>query len=958
MKVYQNIIVIFLCLLPLKLEPQSPVLINYDSDHGLPSSETYDLYQDENGFIWITSDRGLSKFDGLNFVNYNSRNGLPSDVVFHFFPENDTTVWITTDQYEIYHFNPLAEQLKFTPFFANETLKEKAKNTFGNHHIKRFKHVSNHFYFSFNKCPGYLVIDHKGKTETKHTLWKLKKHAGFANINKTFSFISVIRSDKIRSLLAEHPESKDTITLFHDPLQISNFSLHYGALKSIVNGNKIELLVDDRLIVKNNNNLKFTKLNSSGTDFIISNKNRIISTFSGIQILDSALQLKSTFLNNTETSSVLEDQNNSLWISSLKHGIYFIKNPEVVEIFMNKKKLPAYKIFFLNNYKFVISGFSSVSIFDQKNNFIYSNSKSAIYWHSNILMIPKNEVLSKIDFPSQTHQIGDEIYYSFNKSAKRFYISSSKNIISNSFLRIDKKHEISLPINTNDLHEYSEHSAILATDKGAFILHNFDSITPYHNSLNPTIKQPLKHVEQIKNAFLFVTESDGLLIEKDSFIVHIHKSSGLIDNKITDILIQNDSTVWTSSYSGLSKIKFSDNLHFFTIENYTKDNFGLLSNEIDDINSHEGNLWVCSKKGLFYFPINASPIKNIAVLTKDSIYVNGQKTIHNQLDIELNYKDEFQLYYSLVKFSNKNFRNITYSLNDKNWYPAPTKSIFIKFTDHGKHTLKITDEESNQILLNLDIFVKKPFWLKWPFFIIIAISIFVTMFLTASLSVRYKSLRLQRKVDSIKLELKALSAQINPHFTFNTINSIQHFLIKNDKKGGIQYLSEYAKLIRQSLYLSRKGQISLAEEIEFIELYCSLEQKRFDHHFKFKVINENNVNLNTTFIPSLLLQPVIENAILHGLNHDNKNGEIILTITNQKNWINISIIDNGCGLLNTNKLEKESLGLKILNERLALFNRTNKSINHVDIACLNSKDKTGSCIQFKVKNIANERHYN
>lgn len=189
------------------------------------------------------------------------------------------------------------------------------------------------------------------------------------------------------------------------------------------------------------------------------------------------------------------------------------------------------------------------------------------------------------------------------------------------------------------------------------------------------------------------------------------------------------------------------------------------------------------------------------------------------------------------------------------------------------------------------------------------------------------SLTLSFESEISLLKLDALRSQMNPHFIFNALNSIKAYLIDNNKEKAVYYLNKFAKLIRKILEGSRTDSISLEEELETIELYLNIENIRFDNNINFIVNSSDKVNLSTTRLPALILQPFIENALWHGLML--KEGEKNITIdVTSNNGINcLTITDNGIGRAKAREIsdkktfKKESLGIQFAQERLNFFNR-------------------------------------
>ena len=204
-----------------------------------------------------------------------------------------------------------------------------------------------------------------------------------------------------------------------------------------------------------------------------------------------------------------------------------------------------------------------------------------------------------------------------------------------------------------------------------------------------------------------------------------------------------------------------------------------------------------------------------------------------------------------------------------------------------------------------------------------------------------KQLELQRQ--AVELEMQALRAQMNPHFIFNCLSSINKFILKNEPDAASDYLTRFSRLIRMVLINSQKPLITLEDELDMLTIYLDMERLRFKNTFDYQIAFTNRVDAGALYIPSLLLQPFCENAIWHGLRHlpvrqaglaDPQSGrqelgrlDIVLSMDNKV--LNCSITDNGIGRKKAAEIksksaeDKKSLGLKITTERLALLNREN-----------------------------------
>jgi sensor histidine kinase YesM len=199
----------------------------------------------------------------------------------------------------------------------------------------------------------------------------------------------------------------------------------------------------------------------------------------------------------------------------------------------------------------------------------------------------------------------------------------------------------------------------------------------------------------------------------------------------------------------------------------------------------------------------------------------------------------------------------------------------------------------------------------------------------------------QLKHDNLILEKTALSSQINPHFIFNCLNAIQHFVVNNDKSAASKYLIKFARLIRTTLNASNQQSISIGQEIEFLNSYMTLEQLRHDHKFSFDITKSDNLNPNTLISP-MLIQPFIENAIIHGLKKVQSNGEIKVSFSQTGSHVEVKVSDNGSGI--STKIENsdhKSMGSSLTRKRLQLINNKENNVIYKTFT-LENDNKTGT----------------
>jgi two-component sensor histidine kinase len=207
-------------------------------------------------------------------------------------------------------------------------------------------------------------------------------------------------------------------------------------------------------------------------------------------------------------------------------------------------------------------------------------------------------------------------------------------------------------------------------------------------------------------------------------------------------------------------------------------------------------------------------------------------------------------------------------------------------------------------------------------------SILITVFI--GLLVYRRRVQRIKEQEAIKrqikeLEIKAIRSQMNPHFIFNALNSIQSLINSNHFKEANIYLAKFAVLLRRVLHNSEKSMVSLSDELEALELYCQLEQLRFE--FELIIDVDEHINCNLIEIPGMMIQPLAENAIVHGLSPKGDHGILNIAIIQENNNLHIRVLDNGVGLppQDNDSLRQKGFGLKLVEERLKIIKHDGKS---------------------------------
>ena len=215
---------------------------------------------------------------------------------------------------------------------------------------------------------------------------------------------------------------------------------------------------------------------------------------------------------------------------------------------------------------------------------------------------------------------------------------------------------------------------------------------------------------------------------------------------------------------------------------------------------------------------------------------------------------------------------------------------------------------------------------------------------------------LKRDKHILTLEQDMLRSQMNPHFIFNSLNSIKLYIINNEKENAVYYLNKFSKLIRKILMASKEKETSLNDELETMKLYMNIENMRFSNEIDFNINVDESINTEITKVPSLVLQPFLENALWHGLSSKSENKKIDLNvIKNSSDYITVEITDNGIGRIasrkinNRKKLERKSVGIDLTKARLANFSEAFSNSYTLKIEDLyNTKTPSGTKVILQI----------
>ncbi|HEY1039663.1 MAG TPA: histidine kinase, partial [Bacteroidia bacterium] len=472
-----------------------------------------------------------------------------------------------------------------------------------------------------------------------------------------------------------------------------------------------------------------------------------------------------------------------------------------------------------------------------------------------------------------------------------------------------------------------------------------------------------------RNGIIYAGSLEGLyIIEPKTYgVKHISEDNGLSSNLIYSLLLTNNENVlWVGTNQGVNKIdlfQLSQNGNL-SINTYSKaDGFKGVECNVGSYGDPDGTLWFSTVNGLIrYNPALFTQNDKEAKLTITGINLFYQDTLLPDSSILPYDINNITFRYSGICLSNPEKVMYMHKLEgfDKYWSPETKENVTLYSNlPPGNYVFKVrccNNEGVWNAPVSFAFSISRPYYQTW-WFILSVIGLFVSIIIII-FRIRLNQLRkeerkeTEKQIEISKNQLKALRAQMNPHFMFNSLNSIQNYIVNNKDDRAVMYLNKFAKLMRLILNNSEKSVVTLKEELDAMKLYIELEQMRFQNRFQFRITVSDEIDTEFEQIPTMLIQPYVENAILHGLNPKPGEGLLQIDIRLAAGVMICSIIDNGIGREKSaenrrlSAKEHKSMGMSITKQRLQILNTINNSNLSVRINDL--KDEKGLPLGTKV----------
>lgn len=417
-----------------------------------------------------------------------------------------------------------------------------------------------------------------------------------------------------------------------------------------------------------------------------------------------------------------------------------------------------------------------------------------------------------------------------------------------------------------------------------------------------------------------------IVFQDDKELYRIDESNGLLSTSIKKIEVDGD-YIYILSLKGVQifDLKTKELIHLGVAE-------GLVDNsKVERFRVFNDKLWILEKGGFYALNID-NKHKNYSVgeIFIDSITVNGSSIDWNSTSSFSHDKNEFYFHFDYRDILSKKETQILYTLEGfyDEWKTLDAESYEINFQSLpvGDYTFRIKAiyrmQESREFSYSFQI--SSPIWQRWWFTTIIVLVVIGIVALYYRGRLKQQNEKLQLVNDFNNAKLTAIQSQMNPHFIFNSLNSIQALVLRGDIDNSYAYINKFSSLVRKTLNYSNLDFIELEKEVELLKIYLELEKLRFRDEFEYEVICETDEDIS---LPPMLIQPFIENAIVHGLMHREGLKRISVNIV-VNDVVTCVIEDNGVGRVVSKEIndrqrpDHESFAIEGIKTRLLILSKT------------------------------------
>ncbi|HYD20107.1 MAG TPA: histidine kinase [Flavipsychrobacter sp.] len=929
----------------------------YTVKDGLASNTIYTVLQDSEGFLWFATDQGISRFDGNFFQNYTTRDGLPDNEVFALKEDGHGRIWISS-------YNARTSFIHKGQIFN-------ASNNFVCRVIEQDSLLQK---LRFNAgIPPHILLkgiaDPAGKlkaysyfnvVESEHLL-----HSDYEDLFFMHNYVCLIKNGKVHTIISQCKRAfyKDGfLYLFH--VQKGRFFLSKALYNTdtvyIVNSQDFPFAVVYQFAVQNDSTL-------------------LLATDKGVLpyiTTTGHVDTQNILLKDLPVNMIKKDTEGNFWFTTLSHGIYFLSASQP-PVYKTKNGTPGTIT--------ILSTGTLVAGYDGKGVQVFDKDRTRFFALPGLRI--KDRIKKAIPISGAKIIIGTD-YGTYcldiaGNSVRNFkpypLIDAVKDIY-----RHDKKlflagvHGASIiDGNGRPLQQiWKERTTAIAGRDSVIWLGTLQGV--YRKKQNEAIEKlatnallstsRITDIEIAQNGdVIFLTHQAGVFAWNGKTMQHIDEQTGLSSNICRRIFLDDEHNIWLLTNGGIDRLLQKDNR--YNVEHCHLSN-GLAESNVTDFAIHNHKLYVSYEDGIVELdlkqkkPQRSLKVYITSVTLKDTAIVSPA-------DIRLSYKQrDLTINYTALAFQDG--RNVTYRYilegGDSDTIITKLTSVNLSAVSPGNYVFKVWAKGANEIWnsepARLSVTISQPFWLEEWFLLLVlsVVALLIYTYVRRRVNTIRKTERTKTELNKkmAKLEMQALRAQINPHFIFNALNAIQNYYNMNDERNANRYMTMFANLIRRTLAYSKDNWINLPEEVSMLRTYIELEKMRFKDTFDFEILVSENINVEHTKIPAMLIQPFVENAINHGLRHlRERRGNLIVRFSSLGKCLLCVVEDNGVGFRQAAVIEQRTrpvhkpMGMDITSGRIETMNLLyNTSIN-VNVIHKDTSYDSGAIVEITIPTIKN-----
>ena len=929
------------------------------SEEGLNNSNIFNIEQHQNGLMYFTTQNGIYFYDGYKFDKLNI-DSLKSNALLNVSLKNASELQLSIRDEGIANFN-----LKSKSYHFEKNLKYPSA-------ADNFIITDKYAYLLTTQIRIVIIDLATGKKMPDE--FKTKKN----DINQAFCVFKTL-DNKI--LVGRSDGLYDATDGTQKRLEV----LKNVKINSIAQSKDGKLIIGSagKFFILNNNKVESEitpKYKNKGITFQLGGEKsitKIISDDYG-RIWFTSYPDENLYLYQNEITydvfdilgipptlinCIYKDKQQNIWVGTYSDGVYFIQNPFFKSINFNfkSKVLNVNEVYFKQNLLFAAT----------------SNGLFGLNINSNqtkILSHPDEFITEPINGISE---INNTIYY-----FKRSQFDMSSSIFSDSkkvyrFKPIIVKQFLPLANNTSIVADWQA-NILLCNGDASKTLDTLISFPDYRVSVNALLKD---------DNSLFVATSTGFFIYDFKTKKYHNVVSPELNYKINDIALINGKLyaaheagitdvhakkliqqVGNLRLNGVKKIKmFNDQIWLGTLDGVficDKDlqplkvlnkSTGLPSNSINDITLNEQNVCISTARGISI--ANLSDITNFDPVLKpvviNYIYVDGKNlnTTSDTITLSSNQSD-ISIYFYSPFFNKPSKQYYRYRRDNGDWKIIENTSFELGSIEGGKHTIEISASADNIswsrnaiVQIKKEVKLSETQWMYWLFTIGALLLISGISFVWIKRVKLIATKRLQEEQQVNLLKHQAMNALLSPHFIFNSLTSIQNYINTNNSLKASEYLAKFSRLIRMIIEKASQSNITLNDEIARLTYYLELEKERFKNKFDYVINLDPELNGAEIKIPNMIIQPHVENCIIHGILPKQSHGTLHVTFKKEgKSKLLITIEDDGIGMIKAREHAKtghKSLGTSTIKTILEINSKLtgkDQKVTMVDKSTIDPND--------------------